>query len=210
MSEPAAEPTTARLALTLGLAGVLSGLAIVGVYEWTQPIIEANRAEALKKAVFEVVPGSASFKRMVPDDGKLKPSDAEGDAVFATFDESGALVGFAVPGVAPGYADKIRLIFGYDPATDTTVGYQVLESKETPGLGDKIFKDDAFVKSFVGLAVDPNVELTKPGKSEKPNQVDSISGATISSKAVVAAINKALEQWRDLMRASRGARAEGK
>ena len=63
------EPSSARLVLTLAVAGLLSGLAIVGAYETTLPTIEANNARALQKAVFKVVPGSALKLRFGLDCG---------------------------------------------------------------------------------------------------------------------------------------------
>jgi Na+-translocating ferredoxin:NAD+ oxidoreductase RnfG subunit len=63
-------------------------------------------------------------------------------------------------------------------------------SRETPGLGDKIYKDPKFVAEFHGLAVEPAIKLIK-GHGEAANEVDAITGATISSKAVVRIVNQA-------------------
>jgi electron transport complex protein RnfG len=73
---------------------------------------------------------------------------------------------------------------------------EVLESRETPGLGDKIIKDDTFLANFRDLAVDPEVVVVKAGRS-RDNEVDAISGATISSKAVVRIINESNARWID-------------
>jgi electron transport complex protein RnfG len=71
---------------------------------------------------------------------------------------------------------------------------EVLESKETPGLGDKIIKDLEFVGSFRDLAVDPELVAVKKGRTHE-NEVDAISGATISSNAVVRIINESNARW---------------
>jgi electron transport complex protein RnfG len=73
---------------------------------------------------------------------------------------------------------------------------EVLESRETPGLGDKIIKDTDFVGNFRNLAVDPTVVVVKAGRTSD-NEVDAISGATISSQAVVKIINMSNERWMD-------------
>jgi electron transport complex protein RnfG len=73
---------------------------------------------------------------------------------------------------------------------------EVLESRETPGLGDKIFKDEDFVANFRDLAVAPEVVVVKKGRTRE-NEVDAISGATISSHAVVRIINRANSRWLD-------------
>jgi electron transport complex protein RnfG len=72
---------------------------------------------------------------------------------------------------------------------------EVLESRETPGLGDKIYKDADFVGSFSPLSIDPNIVAVKKGTKSRPNEIDAITGATISSKAVVRIINEAHVEW---------------
>lgn len=193
-------PETPRLVLTLTVAGLFSGLAIVSAYRLTQPMIRANQAEALREAVFQVVPGSERMQRLVWRDGSFVPAEAdtpeEGQArsVYAGYDESGAFRGYAVPGSGAGFQDTIRLIFGYDPEAREILGMQVLESRETPGLGDRIYKDPEFVDEFHGLTVEPEPKLVK-GEGEAPNEVDAITGATISSQAVVDIINAASDRW---------------
>jgi electron transport complex protein RnfG len=72
---------------------------------------------------------------------------------------------------------------------------EVLESRETPGLGDKIYKDAVFVAGFSALSVEPEIFAVKKGTKSLPNEIDAITGATISSKAVVRIINEAHAQW---------------
>jgi len=68
----------------------------------------------------------------------------------------------------------------------------VLESKETPGLGDKIEKDSSFVNEFEGVQA-PLVGV-KSGQAEgDPNEVDTITGATISSEAIIDIINRRID-----------------
>ncbi len=204
-------PQTPRLVFTLTLAGLLSGLAIVGAYEITLPRIEANKAEALKRAVFQVLPGSTRMEREAWRDGKLAPAEtgpANEDAVYAGYDSTGAFVGYAVPAEGSGFQDTIQLIFGYDPARRMIVGLQILESRETPGLGDKIYKDPDFAANFRDLGVEPTVELVKGGRNA-PNQVDAITGATISSTSVVKIVNAALGTWETRLNEAGGQRAAG-
>ena len=73
---------------------------------------------------------------------------------------------------------------------------QVLESRETPGLGDKIRKDHSFLDSFHDLAISPKVVAVKTGRKHD-NEVAASSGATISSVAVVRIINEANARWID-------------
>ncbi len=189
--------STVRLVATLGVAGLLSGIAIVGAFEITKPMIEANRARALRQAVFEVVPGAESLQRLAERDGVLVPAagEAEGEpSVYGGYDAGGEFLGYAIPGEAPGYQDIIKLLYGFDPARQRVIGMHILESRETPGLGDRIYKDADFVGAFRDLAIEPEIELVKDGAST-PNQVDGITGATISSLAVVRIINQTNAEW---------------
>ena len=70
-------------------------------------------------------------------------------------------------------------------------GIKVLEQNETPGLGNRI-KEPQFEDQFKGLEITPKVEYIKYRKPEKPNQIQAITGATISSDAVAKNINNAV------------------
>jgi electron transport complex protein RnfG len=187
-----------RLVATLAIAGLVSGLAIVLAYRGTLPAIRAHQAAALERAVFEVLPGAERMERRVWDGAGLSAAGAGGEAgesIFAGYAADGGLVGWAVPAAGAGFQDTIKLIFGLDPAGERALGMTVLESRETPGLGDKIYKDPKFVAEFRGLAVEPAIKLIK-GHGEAANEVDAITGATISSKAVVRIVNEAAALWR--------------
>ena len=137
------------------------------------------------------------FKGIIKRFGKLVASEggANDDALFAGYAADGELVGYAIPTAGPGFQDIISVLYGYLPDKREVSGMEVLESRETPGLGDKIYKDLAFVANFDALAVDPEIVAVKKGTKTQPNQVDAITGATISSKAVVRIINEANQRW---------------
>jgi electron transport complex protein RnfG len=193
-----AEPGSAKLALTLGLAGLLSGVAIVAAYEATRSTIAENQAAELRQAVLRVLPGTSTFRELVYEDGVLQilRRDGEGeDVVYAGYDQQGQRTGYAIQGKGPGFQDTIRLLYGYLPEQQLIVGMEVLESRETPGLGDKIYKDADFRRNFERLKAVPEVVSVKKGKRSAPNEVDAITGATISSVAVVRIINSAHNTW---------------
>ena len=192
------EPGSARLVATLGLAGLLSGLIIVSVFEATLPTITAYKAKVLREAVFEVLPGTARMQRLVYKEGELVVKEAEEkdeEALFGGYDADGRLLGYAIPSAGPGFQDTISLIYGYRPAERMVVGMEILQSRETPGLGDKIYKDAAFVANFRALTVDPEIVTVKKGTKVATNEVDAITGATISAKAVVRIINEGNALW---------------
>jgi Na+-translocating ferredoxin:NAD+ oxidoreductase subunit G len=193
-------PSSLRLVMTLAIAGLLSGIAIIGIYETTLPTITANKARELREAVFKVLPGVTRMQALVYRDGELvvvaEPEKDE-PVIYGGHDEQGEFVGYAVPAAGPGFQDTIALLYGFMPGDRQVVGMEILESRETPGLGDKIYKDADFVAEFSALLVDPEIVAVKKGTKTGPNQVDAITGATISAKAVVRIINEAHTEWSD-------------
>jgi len=188
--------------------GLLCALLIVLTFEGTKPVIAQNRAEALQEAVFQVLPGIVKKKtfRLQEDQTFTEVSDeaTEGRLVHAGYDENDALVGIAIEASGMGYADVIRILYGYDPDAEAIIGFHVLQSKETPGLGTKIETDPDFLANFDGLDVSLNadhtalkhkIEPVKEGEKEHPWQVDGITGATISSQAVGNILRESTAFW---------------
>jgi electron transport complex protein RnfG len=188
--------------------GLLCGLLIVTVFQVTRPTIERNKAEALQRAIFQVLPAARSSTTFVlTGDERFEVLQGEGagrQLVYAGYDEQQQLVGLAVAAQGMGYQDVIRVLYGYSFAEDAIVGIRVLESKETPGLGDKIETDPGFLENFVRLdvaltddlsAIANPIEPVKPADKEHPWQVDTITGATISSKAIANILSSSSAYW---------------
>ena len=189
-------PSAGAMIGTLGSIAMISGFLVVLVYQFTLPIINENKREALERAVFKVVPQARQQHYFSLDEQGLTrlSEDAIADAnVFAGYDTNGKLAGIALEASAPGYQDAVRTLYGYSPACECIVGITVLESKETPGLGDKVETDARFLANFEALdarlntdksAMLHDIETVKHGTKTEPWQIDAISGATITSKAI--------------------------
>jgi Na+-translocating ferredoxin:NAD+ oxidoreductase subunit G len=104
--------------------------------------------------------------------------------------------GAGLPGAARGYQDVIQFLFGYDPECECIIGSKVLKSTETPGAGGQDRHDPVFLENFVALDASLNPEgtglanpivLSPSGTKTEPWQIDGISGATISGKAMARA-----------------------
>lgn len=191
-----------RLVATLGTAGALAGLLIVLAYQGTLPAIEANRAARTDRAIHEVLRGIDRYETLYLYEDALTTQMPEGTDVrrveraYVGYDAAGVRVGFAIPTGKPGFQDVIRILFGFDPATRTTLGLTILSSLETPGLGDKI-EGEAWRAQFRGRQT-PLVRV-KQGASKQPDEVDTITGATISSRTVIEAVNAGVERWAPLL-----------
>jgi len=196
--------SSARLIATLGGAGALAGFLLVFVFQATQPRILAHKAEVLRRAIHEVLHDPARYETLYLVDGALTADPPAGarrdrlDRVYLGYAEDGHRVGFAIDAGEPGFQDVVRLIFGYDEKARKVLGLRVLESKETPGLGDKIEKDESFVKQFEGLST-PLVGVKAGAGTGGDADVDMITGATISSRAVIRIVNHALERWQPVL-----------
>jgi electron transport complex protein RnfG len=118
------------------------------------------------------------------------------------------LKGIAAEGAAAGYADVVRVLYAYDPARQAIVGFGVVAMRETPGIGDKILTDPAFLKNFEALDVSLTADMktlanavktVKHGSKTQPWQIDAISGATVTSKAVGKGINDSAQRLLPLL-----------
>jgi len=202
-SAPAA--SAQRLIATLGGFGALAGLLIVAVFAATQPTIRANKAAALAAAISEVLAAPDRYDTLYVTADALSralPAGANPETAEAVYLgwRGDTPLGYAIVANGPGFQDNIRLIFGYDPARSQLIGMKVLESKETPGLGDKIYKDQEFGAQF--SQVQAPIVGVKEGQGEgRPTELVMITGATISSRAVIKAINTTLERVGPLLTA---------
>lgn len=203
---PAEKPvSTFRLVATLAVAGTLAGLLIVLVNQHTKPIIDKYKAEQLQKAVYEVLPGVERYNTYYLVDGALSlnlpdgAKESEYKRVYVGYDTSDAIQGVAISRGESGFQDIVQVIFGFNPANGKLTGMKVLDSKETPGLGDKIFKDQVFVDQFFAGPATPLVGVKIGAGKGQPNEIDTITGATISSKVVIDIINHGLEEWKPVI-----------
>ncbi len=205
---------------TLVGIGMVCAMLIVGVFLGTAPVIEENRVRALRQAIFDVLPGAQSTQTYVYSEanGGTLARVNEGNSsysqylVYAGFDQHGHLVGVALQAHGQGYQDVVSILYGYDPQQQAIIGMQVLESRETPGLGDKIETDPAFTQNFERLDVALNIhesdlknsiEAVKSGQKNAPWQVDGITGATISSVAIAQMLDTSARLWAPRIRAQK-------
>lgn len=215
MTTPAPSPGVPVWAMYRALVGVglACGLLIVSVHEATAPRIRANRLAARERAVLAVLPGAVTSRAFTLGAViEAAPADAEGPLVFGGYAEDGALVGLALEAEAMGYQDVVRLVYGYAPEREQIVGFRILESRETPGLGDRVETDARYVASLGSLdvrvtadgsALARPVEVVKPGEKTAPHQIDTISGATITSTAVARMVADSAARWVPVLRRSR-------
>ncbi|MCK4846894.1 MAG: FMN-binding protein [Deltaproteobacteria bacterium] len=175
-----------KMLLTLTVTAVVMGGVLAGFYKFVEPKIEENRLIEEKLAIMAVVDGIVDYEIIeVEIEGKKGPEILQ---LFRGVDGEGKLVGYAFLAKGPGFAGIISMMVGLKVDLKHLSGMKVLEQIETPGLGNKIV-EEKFDGQFRGLAIEPKIEYIKNKKPFKPNQIQAITGATISCVAVVDALN---------------------
>lgn len=198
-------PASRAMIITLGGVALLSGFLLALTYQLTLPYIEANQRLAVERAVLKIYPQTESRVGFVLGTNGLRPAEtaAPGEIlVHAAYGKTGELHGLVAGAAAHGYSGVIRLLYGYSPECQCITGISVLQSTETPGFGDKIATDPDFLANFraldarlnpEGSALQHPIVTVKHGTKTEAWQVDAISGATITSKAVGRMLNQSAQ-----------------
>ena len=178
------ESTFKNMTIALFVITAVAGLALSAVYSVTKEPIAASQKAKINNAIKMVIPEFESILDTVlmPDEGKdsirihrlLKGTESSGVAVQTYTDE--------------GFSGRFTLMVGFMP-DGAISNIEVLEHKETPGLGTKMALP-SFKDQFKGVKLSDlpgeKILVKKDG-----GQVDSITAATISSRAFCDAVNRA-------------------
>ena len=181
-----------RMVIALVLVGIVSGVTLVLVYNYAQPRIKVNQSREAESAVKSIFPEMREATRVIGAEGRA-------DSVVKVTDANGKLLGYAFTAEGNGYQGAIRLIVGIGPDLQKLQGFEVVESQETPGLGAEI-AEKPFKQQFIGLDVAHPIEYLKNQKPVEPYQIEAITGATISSRAVVNLLNRRIEELREQLK----------
>lgn len=122
--------------------------------------------------------------------------DVQGVECYKALDESGNLIGYAISSASRGYGGDVKVMTGINAEDGSVIAINVYDnSGETPGLGVNT-SGEKFTSQFAGLSSGTGVTVDKDaGKNPDSVAVDSVTGATISSRAVVDAVNQAFDAY---------------
>jgi Na+-translocating ferredoxin:NAD+ oxidoreductase subunit G len=199
---PRGASSVLRVQAVLVTIALVAGLAIATVHEWTRPMVLAQRGGLLGDAALEVLPGAVRYRIYARD-----AAGGDGAELFLGVNADGRTVGAAIVASGMGYQDTIQLVYGLDPGAARLLGMRVVASRETPGLGSLIVDDPGFVAGFtqVMLRFDDQGELQSLRVRDEPRyeqgEIDAITGATVSARAVARIISRSLAEWLPLLRA---------
>lgn len=174
-----------RFGLILGAICLVATLVLALTYEVTKPRIDEGMRGEESIALKSILPEADSFNEKKA--GEIEYFDAL---------KGNILIGYCIRVTANGYNGFMRILVGIDP-NGAIKGLRVLEHQETPGLGAKVNevlpgeKDPWFLRQFVGK----NVKTVYVRKN-----IDAITGATISSKAVTDAVRDTVSEFMSKVR----------
>lgn len=186
--------------------GAFCALLIVSVYQGTAQRIADNKARFLSGAIAQVLPAVRSTVEVSLDENEalIKATKPANLPAFLGYGEDGELVGAVITAQAMGYADNITVLYSYSFDLEAIVGFKVLETRETPGLGDKVEIEPHFLANFEaldarlnddGTALANAIVTVKEGEKTEPWQLDGITGATITSEAIGVILNQGSSYW---------------
>jgi len=162
--------------------------------------IEQNRIAKLNALTKALLPDAERFQPLDADiTVQLLDGSKEKVTIFQAFSGDGRRVGWSFNAHGTGFAGPIELVVAVDKDFQKLMGFNVLSSSETPGFGDQV-KSDYFRKQFTGAPADKLI-LTKTGSAAAvDSQIVAITGATVSSQAVVSIVNTFTTQIKNQMR----------
>jgi electron transport complex protein RnfG len=179
------------------VASLFFGVLLAGTNAILEPRIKQNEIDKFNNLASGMITDAATFDSA----GEFEITSVKGKPVTVdvkkALDSSGNGAGFAFIAEGSGFADKIKLVIATDAKFETIKGFGVLLSNETPGFGDKINNaEHYFVKQFIGTPA-ADLQLAKIGDwkiIEGDTEIIAITGATVTSDAVVTIFDTYLEQ----------------
>ena len=163
-----------KVAVILFVITAVAAAILAAVNKVTAPVIAENDRKAQEQAMIDVLPGATEFFRAKMDGLN------EAEEVYKSD------IGYAVKVAPNGYGGPISMIVGVDNDLKVT-GIKIISQSETAGLGAKC-TEASFQEQYKGKT--ENIVVSKSGA--KGNEIDAISSATVTSKAVTKGVNRAI------------------
>ena len=175
----------AVITVTLFLIAAICTALLAGTNLLTKDKIEEITVQQETAAKAAVLADAASFSEAKT----LNGTDGE-FTYFEGYDESGAVIGYVFPISTKSYGGDLACMVGVASETESISGVKITAINDTAGLGMKA-KNDEFVEQYIGRSGVIGVNKNTSTDTE----IQAITGATITSKAVTGAVNKAFAQF---------------
>lgn len=176
-------------ALILFIICVVVTAALSFTYNATKETIDLQAFEKALHARSQVLPGAGEFKEI---DLQLYPELLENKKIEEIFEgtKDNNTIGYVISIIVQGYGDKMVVVAGID-SDGTLISANVREHSETPGLGSKV-AEQPFLSQLNGINKEDNIRVVKTKVGTHREEINAVTGATISSNAVVGAVKEAI------------------
>lgn len=179
-----------KILIFVMIMGTVSSSLLVGINALTTPLIVKNDELKLKSSVLDVLEiGYHKSEAIKIFDENVKIIKKDNYSFYTAPDSS---VAFEFRG--PGLWGPISGIISLEKDLKTIRRIKIVYQEETPGLGGRIAEDD-YLKQFKNKEVLPRLTFVHEGKAKTKNEVDAITGATGSSRALEKLINESVEKY---------------
>lgn len=186
------ESTFLNMTLTLFIISAIAAVALASVYNLTKEPIENVRKQNLQNAIGVVVPDATRGKFEDFEQVTVPAADGAGEITMYKVIVDGKFVGMAVNTFSmKAFSGYISVMVGFTP-DGTIIDSDVLEHKETPGLGDKSQKSSSLWNEQFK---DKNPKTFKLMVKKDGGDVDAITAATITSRAYCDALQRAYDTY---------------
>lgn len=198
-----------QYALVLGVISIITAVGIGTTYVTTKEKIRQREEARRLEALLAVLPGTEG------NPAELTPPEvAAEDKVYKGLARDQSLVGYAALGEAQGYSSRLKVMVGLTPSLEKVTGIRILFQQETPGLGTKVI-EVATTKTLWNMFFGPKEAVSEEAslspwfqeqfkgrglnqlvvvREKDPEKITAITGATITTKAVVSAVENAVSK----------------
>jgi len=175
-----------KITTVLTLVCIICAFSLSFVHCTAKEKIAANAKKAVNDAIAVLAPQVEKIEQLPLEDEIVYKLSSADD-----------FIGYAFIAQGQGYQGKIKILSIIGPKLQKLLGIEIVESVETPGLGAKI-NEAPFKGQFKDISVKTNIECLKTAP-QADGQIQAITGATVSSRAVVNILNKKVEQLKKIL-----------
>lgn len=201
------KPTAPKNIIVLFLVALVSVTILAVVNQVTMAPIASAEEAARQESYMKVYEGAEEIKDIADFDSKLKdysklhaqdPSIIINGVLEAY--KGGEKVGYVIDATSPnGYGGDVQVALGITNEGEITAFTVISAANETPGLGARSTEPE-FQNQFSGLSALNRIAFSKTGADKSKNEIDAISGATITTTAVTNAVNEAINFYNNMLK----------
>ena len=198
------KPTALKNISVLLIVALVSVALLAVLNQVTKGKIEAAETQARNEVYQSVFAEASKFEALETMSGPLSSYAPEDESivinsVLEAQDESSKDIGYVFDVTSKnGYGGDVQIAVGIKNNGEVTA-FKVISASETPGLGAKSMEDE-YASQFAGLSGKEHIGFSKTGADRSKNEIDAISGATITTTATTNAVNAAIDMFNTVLK----------